>query len=49
MLMREIEVAIVYLYIYNTNCQHYFLSKLKFMHNPNFTFCNDTFDGEVRR
>jgi hypothetical protein len=36
MLMREIEVAIVYIYmyIYNPNYQHYFLSKLKFMHNP---------------
>jgi hypothetical protein len=32
MLIREIEVAIIY--IYNPNYQHYFLSKLKFMHNP---------------
>jgi hypothetical protein len=32
MLMREIEVAIVY--IYNFNYQHYFLLKLKYMHNP---------------
>jgi hypothetical protein len=36
MLISEIEVAIIYIYIYlyNPNYQHYFLSKLKFMHNP---------------
>jgi hypothetical protein len=33
----------------SSNLHHYFLSKLKNYVQLNFTFCNDTFDREVRR
>jgi hypothetical protein len=38
----------IYIYI-NLTTNITFLLKLKFMHNPNFIFCNDIFDDEVRR
>jgi hypothetical protein len=50
MLLRELEVANAYVYIYITLTPSItFQLKLNFMYNSTLLFCNDISDCEVRR